>query len=137
MACAAGSAVLDEIGERGLVEHASIIGARIRSGLEEIAARSPLVGDVRGRGLLLAIELVADRSTSAKFPVEVDPGALLVQRGLEHGLLLYSRRQNQGRFGDWLVVAPPLIIDESIADALVERLGAVLASAIDELCVAA
>lgn len=136
MACAAGSAVLDEILERDLVEHASRIGARIRLGLDEIAERSPLVGDVRGRGLLLAIELVADRSTSAKFPVEIDPGALLVQRGLEHGLLLYSRRQNQGRFGDWLVVAPPLIIDESVADTLVERLGAVLDSAVDQLCVA-
>lgn len=134
MACAAGSAVLDEIIEGGLVEHASRIGARIKAGLDVIAATSPLVGDVRGRGLLLAIELVADRSTSAKFPLDLDPGAVLVQRGLDHGLLLYSRRQNQGKFGDWLVIAPPLIIDEQIADTLVERLTAVLDSATDQLC---
>jgi adenosylmethionine-8-amino-7-oxononanoate aminotransferase len=134
MACAAGSAVLDEIAERRLVEHAAGIGARIRSGLDSLAAGCPLVGDVRGRGLLLAIELVADRSTAAKFPADVDPGAVLVRRGLDHGLLLYSRRQNSGLFGDWLLIAPPLVIDEQTADTIVERLASVLDSAVDELC---
>ena len=134
MACAAGSAVIDEIVDRGLVENASRVGSRIRFGLDSIAARSPLIGDVRGRGLLLGVELVADRSTSAKFPIDVDPGGLLVQRGLDHGLLLYSRRQNQGRFGDWLVVAPPLTIDDEIADTFLEQFEAVLDSAVDELC---
>lgn len=137
MACAAGSAVIDEIVERGLVDHAAQIGSRLRSGLEEIAARCQLVGDVRGKGLLLAIELVADPSTLARFPADVDPGALLVQRGLDRGLLLYSRRQNGGKFGDWLLVAPPLIIDEQIADSILERLEGVLAGAVDELCSAA
>lgn len=134
MACAAGSAVLDEIIEGGLVAHAAAVGDRVRAGLEAIAVDSPLVGDVRGRGLLLGIELVADRSTAAKFPAEVDPGELLVRRGIEHGLLLYSRRQNGGRFGDWLLIAPPLVIDEHTADTLVDRLSATLAAAVDELC---
>ncbi|MGZ4674670.1 MAG: aminotransferase family protein [Ilumatobacteraceae bacterium] len=135
MACAAGSAVLDEIIDRDLVENASRVGSRLRSGLDSIAARSPLIGDVRGHGLLLGVELVADRSTAAKFPIDVDPGALLVRRGLDHGLLLYSRRQNQGRFGDWLVIAPPLTIDDDIADTLLEQFETVLESAVDELCV--
>jgi adenosylmethionine-8-amino-7-oxononanoate aminotransferase len=134
MACAAGSAVLDEIIDGGLVAHAASVGDRMRDALDAIAIDSPLVGDVRGRGLLLGIELVADRATAARFPAEVDPGELLVRRGVEHGLLLYSRRQNGGRFGDWLVIAPPLIIDEPTADGLVERLAATLASAVDELC---
>jgi adenosylmethionine-8-amino-7-oxononanoate aminotransferase len=82
---------------------------------------------------LLAIELVADRKTLARFPAEVDPGAILVRRGLDHGLLLYSRRQNGGLFGDWLLIAPPLVIDEATADDLLARLAATLSAGTDEL----
>jgi adenosylmethionine-8-amino-7-oxononanoate aminotransferase len=78
MACAAGSAVLDEIMENRLVDRAARVGARLRAGLDAIAVDSPVVGDVRGRGLLLAIELVADRSSAARFPADIDPGAVLV-----------------------------------------------------------
>ena len=116
MACAAGLAVLEEIADRDLMGNAARMGARIRAGLVDIATRCPLVGDVRGRGLLLAIALVADRHTLARFPADVDPGAAVVRRGLEHGLLLYSRRQNAGAFGDWLLIAPPLVIDEEGCD---------------------
>lgn len=126
MACAAGSAVLDEIVERDLVSSAGRVGARIRAGLEELAGQSPLIGDVRGMGLLQAVELVRDKASAAKFPADVDPGATALQIGLEHGLLLYSRRQNGGAFGDWLLVAPPLTTDESLADRILERLGDVL-----------
>jgi adenosylmethionine-8-amino-7-oxononanoate aminotransferase len=133
IACAAGAAVLDEIIEHDLVNSAAAIGARLRVGLDEIAAGHSLVGDVRGRGLLLAIELVADPDTNAKFPASVDPGGRLVQLGLEHGLLLYSRRQNGGLFGDWLLIAPPLNIDEHTADEIISRLDAVLAVARREI----
>ena len=81
---------------------------------------------MRGQGLLQAIELVTDRSTAAMFPADVDPGATLLQIGLDHGLLLYSRRQNGGAFGDWLLVAPPLTTDEALADAIIDRLERVL-----------
>jgi adenosylmethionine-8-amino-7-oxononanoate aminotransferase len=132
IACAAGAAVLDEIVERDLVANATGIGARLRAGLDEIAAMNPLVGDVRGRGALLAIELVADPDTNARFPADVDPGSRIVQLGIERGLLLYSRRQNSGRFGDWLLVAPPLTLDEHHADLIVERLAATLRTAATE-----
>jgi adenosylmethionine-8-amino-7-oxononanoate aminotransferase len=133
IACAAGSAVIDEVVDRDLIGNASRMGARIRTGLEEIAGRCPLVGDVRGRGLLLAIELVADRATLARFPADQDPGALIAQRGRDHGLLLYSRRQNAGRFGDWLMIAPPLVIDEAGCDELLTGLSATLEDAASEL----
>jgi adenosylmethionine-8-amino-7-oxononanoate aminotransferase len=133
IACAAGSAVLDEIVERDLMGNAERMGARLRAGLERIAARSPLVGDVRGLGLLLAIELVADSVTLARFPADVDPGAVVRRHGFEHGLLLYSRRQNAGRFGDWLLVAPPLVIDEAGCDELLAGLEASLDDAEPEL----
>src|SRR5215470_5167960 len=89
-----------------------VLGARLRHGLERIACASPLIGDVRGRGLLLALELVADERTSQRFPEHADPAAIIRRHGLDHGLLLYARRQNTGRYGDWLLIAPPLVIDE-------------------------
>lgn len=122
LACAAGSAVLDEVVERDLIARARPLGARLRAGLETLLAESPIVGDVRGRGLLLALELVTDRETNGRFPESVDPAAILRRHGLDHGLLLYSRRQNRGRYGDWLLVAPPLVVDETSCDEIVERL---------------
>jgi adenosylmethionine-8-amino-7-oxononanoate aminotransferase len=133
IACAAGAAVLDEIVERDLIAHAERIGTRLRAGLERIAAHSPLIGDVRGRGLLLAIELVADRDTLARFPAHVDPGAVVLRHGLDHGLLLYSRRQNSGHFGDWLLIAPPLVIDPQACDDLLSSLELTLAAAAGDL----
>ncbi len=136
IACAAGAAVLDEVVERGLIERAEVSGLRLRAGLEEIAERSPLIGDVRGRGLLLAVELVADKDTNARFPEDVDPGAIIRRLGFEHGLLLYSRRQNVGRYGDWLLIAPPLIIDERTCDELIDRLDTTITSATSEVLAA-
>ena len=133
IACAAGAAVLDEINERGLIERAGMLGQRLRTGLERIAESSLLIGDVRGRGLLLAVELVVDKDTNARFPEHVDPGAIIRRHGFDHGLLLYSRRQNAGRYGDWLLIAPPLVIDEDTCDELIDRLGMTIAAATGEV----
>ncbi len=118
IACAAGSAVLDEVVERGLLERAGVIGDRLRTGLERLAARSPLVGEVRGRGMLLAIELVRDTSSMERFDPDVDPADRVRHHGARHGLLVYSRRQNAGTFGDWILVTPPLVITEDECDEL-------------------
>ncbi len=133
IACAVGTAVLDEIVERDLIQGASRVGDFLRAGLEAIASESPLIGDVRGRGLLLAIELVSNKDTSEKFPEGVDPGAVVLRHGLDHGLLLYSRRQNAGRFGDWLMIAPPLVVDEKDCTELLGAFRASLAEAVEEL----
>ena len=137
IACAVGSAVLDEIVERDLIAAAARTGAVIRRGLDDLASRLPIIGDVRGRGSLLAIELVARPGTTDRFPADVDPGARLVVAGVDEGLLLYSRRQNGGRFGDWLLIAPPLVVDDTLAGDIVERLGRVLAGVQDDLFLAA
>jgi len=129
IACAAGAAVLDEITRHGLIDRAVTLGVRLREGLERIASACPLIGDVRGRGLLLAVELVADKQTSQRFPDHADPGAIIRRHGLDHGLLLYSRRQNAGRYGDWLLIAPPLVIDEPTCDELIDQLETTLAAA--------
>jgi adenosylmethionine-8-amino-7-oxononanoate aminotransferase len=133
IACAAGAAVLDEIVERDLVDNASGMGDYLHTRLEALGHRSPLIGDVRGRGLLLAIELVANKETLEQFPTTVDPAAVVVRNGLNCGLLLYSRRQNAGRFGDWLIVAPPLIVDRDDCDQLMIGLEDALVASTDAL----
>ncbi len=133
IACAAGAAVLDEITERRLIDRAAVLGARLRGGLDRIASASPLIGDVRGRGLLLALELVADKQSSQRFPEHTDPAAIIRRHGLDHGLLLYSRRQNAGRYGDWLLIAPPLVIDEPTCDELLDRFEAALTAATPDI----
>jgi adenosylmethionine-8-amino-7-oxononanoate aminotransferase len=133
IACAAGIAVIDEVVERGLVDAARETGAYLRERLEELKAASPIVGDVRGEGLLLAVEYVRDKAKKTVFPNEVFASDRIRQIGLSHGLLLYSRRQNGGRFGEWSIVSPPLVITRDEVDELVDRLAATLADFTDEM----
>lgn len=132
IACAAGCAVLDAVVDDDLIAAAEARGAYLQSRLETIRARSPLVGDVRGQGLLLAIELVRDAAGS-RFSADIDPADALRRHGARHGLLLYARRQNRGRYGDWSVIAPPLTITAEECDELVDRLDRALDDAAQEL----
>ena len=126
IACAVGAVVLAEIEERNLVAHAAEQGRVLRSGLDELARRSSVIGDVRGRGLLHAIEIVADPATATAFPQHIDPAEIIKQIALDHGLLLYARRQNGGRFGDWLLISPPLVIGSHETTSIIDRLDRVL-----------
>lgn len=126
LSCAAGAATLAEVEERGLVDNAARMGAVLRARLETLQAASPLVGDVRGRGLLMAIELVADKDSKRMIPLELMAPYRLQQLGYAHGLALYCRRTNRGADGDWLMISPPLIVSEADVDTLVERLAAAL-----------
>src|SRR5690606_29143588 len=72
LACAAGVAVLEEIDRAGLVSNAREMGEVLKAELTGLKARFPFIGDVRGKGLLLAFELVSDRKTMAPLPNEID-----------------------------------------------------------------
>jgi adenosylmethionine-8-amino-7-oxononanoate aminotransferase len=126
MNCAVGAAVLREVEEAGLVANAACMGGILRAGLEALMARNPLVGDVRGLGLLLAIELVADRATKAMIPLDRMAPYRVQDLALRRGLALYCRRTSRGTYGDWLMVSPPLTITEEEVGVLLERLGQVL-----------
>ena len=122
LSCAVANAVLDEVFERNLVERAAALGEHLRARLQEVAQRSPLVGDVRGQGLLCAIELVADKGTKRQLPVGLNAPSRLTEHGLAHGIALYNRRANKGEFGDFQMIAPPLTSTEGEIDALVQLL---------------
>ncbi|MDQ3890176.1 MAG: aminotransferase class III-fold pyridoxal phosphate-dependent enzyme [Actinomycetota bacterium] len=120
VACAAALAVLDVIEEERLLESASDVGAYLRSGVETVAGRHPLVGDIRGRGLLLGVDLVDDQE--ARTPAT--GAARAVVNGLrERGVLVGLT----GRDENVLKIRPPLVFGREHADRLVEALDDVLA----------
>jgi adenosylmethionine-8-amino-7-oxononanoate aminotransferase len=127
LACAVAAAVLEEVVERDLIGNAAAMGARLRTRLDAIAATSRIVGDVRGRGLLMAIELVADKTTQRMIPLELMAPYRLQAIAMTHGLALYCRRTGGGAYGEWVMISPPLIVTPGEVDELADRLAAALA----------
>lgn len=128
LGCAVGLAVLEETLERGLPAQAERVGAYLRARLTDLMHESAIVGEVRGKGMLNAIELVADKATKAMLPRDRDAPRELGEHALRDGLLLYARRTAGGQFGDWIMMTPPLIADERDVDEIVERLGRALSA---------
>lgn len=133
LSAAIGAAVLDELAERDLMGNAARMGALLRAELEAMAGRSALIGDVRGRGLLLAIELVADKATKAPIPPALMAPYRLQALGMRHGIALYCRRTAGGAYGEWVPITPPLIITQPELRELTGRLEAALAEYETEL----
>jgi adenosylmethionine-8-amino-7-oxononanoate aminotransferase len=126
LACAVGLAVIRETVDQGLPARAAQSGEYLRAQLRELQGTIPIIGDVRGLGLFNAIEIVANPETKAMFPRARDVPKEVSQLALQQGLLIYARRTFGGRFGDWLMMTPPLIVSELQMDELVERLGKTL-----------
>ena len=127
LACAVGLAVLDETLDRGLVANAATQGARLRARLDDLVERSPIVGDVRGKGLLMALELVADKAARTPFPAAAMAAGTLARVAMEQGMILYQRRTNAGRDGDWVMVSPPLIATAAEIDMIADGIAAAVA----------
>lgn len=109
LACAAGLAVLEEIENRNLLDNATRVGALLKSELDALAGRYPFIGDVRGKGMLLAAEFIADRETMAPLPRHLEAHQRVVDIAYERGLIIYSRRTRGGVEGDHFLVCPPMI----------------------------
>jgi adenosylmethionine-8-amino-7-oxononanoate aminotransferase len=122
MACAVGLEVFDIIVENDLAGNAADVGSHLKAGLELLAERHPIIGQVRGRGLLLAIELVQDRTTRQPFAAERQIGLLLTDTAFAAGLIIYPRRSIHGLAGDHVLIAPPLIVTTAEADEILNRL---------------
>ncbi len=122
LACAVGLAVLSETVEQGLITRARESGAYLRNRLEHLQHGSAIIGDVRGLGMLNAVEIVADRASKRMLPREHDVIGRIQALARDQGLLIYGRRTHAGRFGDWIMVSPPLIATRADVDEIVERL---------------
>jgi adenosylmethionine-8-amino-7-oxononanoate aminotransferase len=110
LACAAGLAVTRELLEHELMGQATRVGALLKRELEKLMDDYPFIGDVRGKGLLLAFELVADRATMRPLPAALNAHSRLVELAYQRGLIIYSRRTREGLEGEHFMVCPPLII---------------------------
>lgn len=124
VACAAALAVQTAIRERGLLEKVRSAGTVLKNLLVQRFGDHPHVGDIRGRGLLWALELVADRATKAPFEPERRLSARLKHQALENGLLCYPMPGTiDGKRGDHVLIAPPYIVSQAHLEELVDKLG--------------
>jgi adenosylmethionine-8-amino-7-oxononanoate aminotransferase len=132
-ACAAGLAVQEVFEEEGLVPRVAAMGARLKAALEERFAPHPHVGDVRGRGLFLAVEVVADRATKAAFPPSLGLAMRIKARAMTNGLICYPFSGTvDGTAGDHVLLAPPFIISDGQIEELVDKLSRSIDEAIGE-----
>jgi 4-aminobutyrate aminotransferase-like enzyme len=119
VSCAAGLAVLDVVEGEQLQRRALETGTRFLEGLRELQSRHPLIGDVRGHGLFLGVELVRDRETREP---AADPAERLLERLLARGILLSTDGPDQ----NVLKIKPPLVIGEEEVERVLQALDASL-----------
>ncbi|MBN2907775.1 MAG: aspartate aminotransferase family protein [Rhodobacteraceae bacterium] len=129
LACAAGLAVLGVLETDGLIDNAARMGDILKARLTGLMDRYPFIGDVRGKGLLLAFELVSDRETMTPLPKGLNAFHELVELAYERGLIIYARRTRGGVEGDHFLVCPPLIVTE----AQIDEIMAILTDGLDAL----
>ncbi|WP_423368763.1 aspartate aminotransferase family protein [Burkholderia sp. LMG 32019] len=122
LASATALAVIDVIEREGLVEHAAETGDYLRGLLDSLATRHDFIGDVRGRGFLLALEYVAERDTKTPFDPALRFGEQVTRAAREQGVIVYPRKSLMGETGDHTLIAPPLITTRAQCDEIVERL---------------
>ena len=113
LACAAGLAVIEEIERQGMMANAASTGAMLRAGLQGLMSDFPFIGDVRGMGMLLAFEVIADPVTKDPFPADFKAFDRLTEQAYARGLIIYPRRSRGGYSGDHFLVAPPMITTPS------------------------
>jgi adenosylmethionine-8-amino-7-oxononanoate aminotransferase len=128
--CAVGLAVLDVLTERGLVGRVRERGPSLRDELEAALSGSAIVGEVRGWGFLLGVELVDPRDGRSLLPEELDAAALVENAALEHGLLVVGTHASpDGYAGDQALLAPAFTATDGELSEMVERFGTAIADA--------
>jgi hypothetical protein len=122
-------ATLRRLRDGDLVEASARTGERLLKELSSALGDDAIVGDVRGLGLMIGIELVADRGSKAPFPRGERVTERVVEAAREEGLLLYSSTGHvDGADGDLVMLGPPFVISDEECDLLVDRTAAAIAS---------
>jgi adenosylmethionine-8-amino-7-oxononanoate aminotransferase len=131
VACAAGLAVLSSIIDRGLAQRAKYMGAMLHDALTKALGQHPNVGDIRGRGLFLGVELVADRGSKTPFDPSLKIAAKVKAAAFEAGLICYPMAGTRDGFsGDHELLAPPFILEEKHIGEITEKLSKALNTAL-------
>ncbi len=134
LACAAALAVQQVIHRDGLVAQVQRRGEALRTRLHAAFGQHPQVGDIRGRGLFQAIELVADRAAKAPFDASWKLHARIKARAMAEGLMVYPMGGTiDGQRGDHVLLAPPFIAGDDALDLIVQRLARAVDAALAEI----
>lgn len=120
VSCSAAIAVINFIQTHKLVENSQIRGEQFKIGLQNLMEKHPIIGDVRGMGLMVGFEFVKDYHTRQPFPAQLKVSALFEKATLDNGLVTYPCTGSlEGAMGDMVLFAPPLIITkEQVEDML-------------------
>jgi adenosylmethionine-8-amino-7-oxononanoate aminotransferase len=131
--CAAGLATVRILARERLVERVAALESGLRAALERLRAHE-LVGDVRGKGFLFAVELVADRAAKRPFPRSERVAERLAERAFESGLIVWpSAGTVRGESGDVVMIAPPFTVAEAEIDEIANRLALTLERSLEEM----
>ena len=120
LSAAVALAVVNVLIDDKIVENSRTVGAYLLAQMQEKLLPFSFVGDVRGRGLLLGVEIVKDKMTKEPFPAAKGMAGKITQTLIKHGIIIYPGTGNaDGIDGDQFLVSPPLIITKDQADELV------------------
>lgn len=123
VACAAAHAVVSAILDRGLITRVQNKGNVLMQALKDRFANHPHIGDIRGRGLFLGLEIVQDRETKSAFDPNLGISKLFKKTAFEAGLICYPMGGTiDGKQGDHVLLAPPFIINDNHIDEIVSKL---------------
>ncbi len=133
VACAASLEVQRVIKRDNLLDNVKRRGAGLMTRLQERFGNHHHIGDIRGRGLFQAIELVRDRATKAPFDPALRLHARIKKQAMANGLMVYPMGGTiDGQRGDHVLLAPPFIVTDADLDAIVERLGSAVDTVLKE-----
>ncbi len=105
----------------------------LKTGLDSLAERYPIIGQVRGKGLLWGLEFVEDKNTRRPFAAPLQIAQRLTDLAFKEGLIIYPRRPLNGLAGDHVLVAPPLIVTSDEVSEVLRRLERAMDLLLDEL----
>ncbi|MDO6587156.1 aspartate aminotransferase family protein [Salipiger sp. 1_MG-2023] len=127
--CAGACAVLERLVDDGVAARVAPVGAQLMAALTDRFGQHPNVGDIRGRGLFIGLELVADRASKAAFDPARGIAGRLKAAAFEAGLICYPMSGTvDGQSGDHVLLAPPFILSEDQIGELVDKLDVAMAA---------
>jgi hypothetical protein len=138
MACATANAVLERLIDDDVLSRVSPLGEQLMEGLKARFGNHPYVGDIRGRGLFIGLELVKDRGTKEPFDPKFKLAAAIKKQAMIDGLMCYPMGGTvDGRRGDHVLLAPPFILEQEHIPMIIDRLAGAMETCLNVLPVPA
>jgi hypothetical protein len=127
-ACAAGLAVMEELTKHGMMQHVQSMGTLLQASLHDALGSHSWVGNIRGRGLFVGVELVSDKETKVALDPNLKTAAQIKKVAMTHGLMCYPMSGTiDGQSGDHVLLAPPFIIEAADVQVITDKLSLAIA----------